>query len=64
MNRSAFCSMPGRPCPKLATLRVAIPRVGERALCEPHWRTLVEMGLEVRRMGQDVHIYRQPVSAA
>ena len=66
MNRDGFCTMPGRPCEHLATLVVNIPSIGQRRLCETCWRTLVAMGMEVRRLGSDVHLYRtqMPVGAA
>ncbi len=47
---SPYCAFPGARCPKLATRSVVVPGVGPRLLCEPHFRTLASMGLEMRRI--------------
>lgn len=40
------CRMPGRPCPRLATIVVRIPLVGDRDLCYHCWQALVGLGMD------------------
>lgn len=49
---SGQCRMPGKPCERLATVRVRVVMVGERDLCWHCWQALSSLGMDIRRIDE------------
>lgn len=47
------CAMAGAPCPNEATITVRIAYVGDRALCQPDYETMVALGMPMRVLSPD-----------